>query len=135
MKKVMAILLATVAAGSALAQPSVGVAVGINPPGVYGRVNMGPLPGAALVLPEPVVIAAPAVVLPRPPIYLYVPTVYQRDWRHNCWRYGACAQPVYFVRDGWVRERYIHDHPGWDRGHREGGHRHDERGHGREHRG
>jgi hypothetical protein len=128
MKKVIAFMFAVVAAGSALAQPNVGVAVGINPPGVYGRVNIGPLPGAALVLPQPVIIAPPAVVLPRPPIYLYVAPRYQQDWRHNCWRYSACGQPVYFVRDGWVRERYIAEHPGWRGGREHGGYR-DDRGH------
>jgi hypothetical protein len=28
----------------------------------------------------------------------------------------ARNQPVYFVRDQWVRERYEHEHPGWNNG-------------------
>ena len=24
-------------------------------------------------------------------------------------------RPVYFVREDWVRTRYAHEHPGWDR--------------------
>jgi hypothetical protein len=129
MKKVMALLLAAGAAGSALAQPSVGISIGINQPGVYGRINIGDLPGSALVLPQPVIIAPPAVVLQRRPIYLYVPPAHQRDWRHYCGRYGACGQPVYFVQENWVRERYGQEHPGWDRGR---GHDDHGRGHDRD---
>jgi hypothetical protein len=43
-----------------------------------------------------------------------VPPAHQRDWRHNCSRYAACGQPVYFVRDDYYREHYVrhdrHDH-------------------------
>ena len=48
--------LAVSAIGSAVAQPSVGVSIGINQPGVYGRVNIGDVPPPALILPQPVVI-------------------------------------------------------------------------------
>ena len=57
------------------------------------------------------------------PIYLYVPEAHQRDWRHHCAAYGACGQPVYFVREQWVHDRYVqhypHDHryDHWDREH------------------
>ena len=47
------------------------------------------------------------------PIYLYVPPAHQQNWRRYCGHYHACSQPVYFVRDEWVRERYEHEHPGW----------------------
>lgn len=47
---------------------------------------------------------------------LVVPPAHQRDYRRYCGRYGACGQPVYFVREDWVRERYGREHPGWDRG-------------------
>ena len=138
MKKVMALLLAAGAVGSAMAQPSVGISIGINQPGVYGRINIGELPGAALVLPQPVVVAPPAVVVPRRPIYLYVPPEHQRDWRRYCGRYGACGQPVYFVQEDWVRDRYSQEHPGWDRGrghdeHGRGHEREGDRDHGRDH--
>ena len=67
-------------------------------------------------LPQPVLVAPPPVVVPRAPIYLYVAPYEQQNWRRYCGRYSACGQPVYFVRDDWVRARYAEHHPGWDRG-------------------
>lgn len=127
MKKIIAIVLAAGAIGSAAAQTSVGVSIGINQPGVYGRINIGDVPRPALILPQPVLIAPPRVVVPRAPIYLYVPPTHQRNWRQYCGRYEACGQPVYFVRDQWVRERYEHEHPGWNRGKQRGWDKHDKR--------
>jgi hypothetical protein len=127
MKKVVALLLLMGAIGAAVAQPSVGVSIGINQPGVWGRVSIGALPPPALVLPQPVLIAPPRVAVERQPIYLYVPPEHQQNWRRYCGRYGACGQPVYFVREDWVRERYEHEHPGWDRGRHRGWDRHDDR--------
>ena len=129
-----------VAAGAAQAQVSVGAAININVPGVYGRVDIG-APGPAFVAPpvvyeQPVIIAPSAVAIHQRPIYLYVPDAYQRDWRHHCGAYGACGQPVYFVKEQWVHDRYVqhypHDHrfDHWDREHGYGpgpdhGHEHD----------
>jgi hypothetical protein len=127
-------LLAAGAVGSVAAQPSVGVSIGINQPGVYGRIDIGDVPRPALVLPRPVLIAPPRVVVQRDPVYLYVPPSHQQNWRRYCGRYEACGQPVYFVRDQWVRERYEREHPGWDRGRKRGWdrdrHGHPGRGHG-----
>ena len=125
MKKIIALALAAGAIGSAVAQPSVGVSIGINQPGVYGRINIGDVPRPALILQQPVLIAAPRVAVQREPVYLYVPPAHQQNWRRYCGRYEACGQPVYFVRDQWVRERYERDHPGWNRGKHRGGDKHD----------
>jgi hypothetical protein len=134
MQKIIASILAAGAFGSAAAQTSVGVSIGINQPGVYGRINIGDVPPPALVLPQPVIIAPPRVVVERRPIYLYVPATHQRDWRRYCGRYEACGQPVYFVQETWVRERYEREHPGWDRGRHRGWDKHDKRDkHGRGH--
>ena len=124
-KTITALALAVGAVGAAVAQPSVGVSIGINQPAVYGRINIGDVPRPALVLPQPVIIVPPQVVVERRPIYLYVPPEHQRDWRRYCGRYGACGQPVYFVQESWVRERYEHEHPGWDRGRHRGWDKHD----------
>ena len=120
MKKLIALILATGAVGSALAQPSVGVSIGINQPGVYGRINIGDVPPPALVVQQPVMIAPPRVSYQRAPIYLYVPPYHQQNWARYCGRYNACGQPVYFVREDWVRDRYAREHPGWDRGRHRG---------------
>ncbi|MEP6874896.1 MAG: hypothetical protein ABI887_11070 [Burkholderiales bacterium] len=135
MKRLIALGLAALAIGSAQAQPQVGVSVSVHQPGVWGRINIGGLPPPALVLPQPVLISPPRVAIQREPIYLYVPPTHQQNWRRYCGRYGACGQPVYFVQDRWVRERYAEHHPGWDRGrHRGWDHRDDRgRGHGRGH--
>jgi hypothetical protein len=145
--------LVAIAAGAAQAQVSVGASVNINVPGVYGRVDIG-APGVAYVAP-PVVYAQPVVIEPTPvavqqrPIYLYVPVEHQRDWRHHCGYYHACGQPVYFVKEEWVHDRYVqhypHDHrfDHWDREHGrghdhdrdddDGDHGHGEHGHGHGH--
>jgi len=65
----------------------------------------------ALVVQQPVLIAPPRVAVPRRPIYLYVsrrpPARLGPLLRPLC----GLRQPVYFVRDSWVRERYEHEHP------------------------
>jgi hypothetical protein len=128
MKRIIALALAASATGAALAQPSIGVSIGINQPGVYGRIDIGDIPRPALVYAQPMIIAPPPVVLDRRPIYLYVPAPHQQDWRRYCGRYNACGQPVYFVQDRWVRERYEHEHPGWEHGHHNGWDKHDDDG-------
>ena len=100
----------------AQSQTRVGVSIGINQPGVYGRIDIGDVAQPALIYAQPVMIAPPPVVVNRRPIYLYVPEPHAHDWRRYCSRYNACGQPVYFVQDRWVRERYEHHHPGWERG-------------------
>jgi hypothetical protein len=113
MKKFAAVALFACACvtGSAFAQTSVGVSIGINQPGVYGRVNIGNYPQPQLVYPQPVIIAPAPVAVQRQPIYLYVPAGHQQNWSKHCARYNACGQPVYFVQEQWVRERYAHEHP------------------------
>lgn len=122
--RIIALMAAFGAVATAAAQPSVGVSIGINQPGVYGRIQIGDVPPPALVLSQPVLIAPAQVVVQRAPIYLYVPPAHQQNWGRYCGRYGACGQPVYFVRDEWVRERYEHEHPGWDRGRHRGWEKH-----------
>ena len=110
--------LAASAIGAAHAQTNVGVSIGINQPGVYGRINIGNQPPPLLVLPQPVIISQPRVVVERQPIYLYVPPVHQHEWSRYCSRYSACGQPVYFVQERWVRERYEAQHGGDNGRHR-----------------
>ena len=142
MKKSIALLLVAAATiGTAAAQPSIGVSIGINQPGVYGRINIGDVPRPALVMPQSVIIVPQRVAVERAPIYLYVPQDHQQNWRQHCGSYGACSQPVFFVRDEWVRERYEHEHPGWKNGKHKGKEKYKykekdedhERGHGNKH--
>ena len=94
-----ALLLA--AAGGAHAQAYVNATVGGElAPGVYGRINIGNAPPPPLIYAEPVIIHRPAVVVPRSPIYLYVPPGHAKNWGKHCGRYNACNQPVYFVNGG-----------------------------------
>ncbi len=120
MKFIFALALAACAVAPVLAQPNVSVSIGINQPGVYGRINIGDVPPPALWRAEPVIIQQSPVVVERQPVYLYVPPAHEQNWRRYCGRYNACGQPVYFVRDDWVRERYEHEHPEWDRGRHRG---------------
>ena len=130
-----------VAAGGAQAQTYINATVGGElAPGVYGRINIGNAPPPPLIYAEPVIIHRPAVVVPRAPIYLYVPPGHAKNWGKHCARYNACNQPVYFVQEPPPRKGPKHGHhPGrddrrWDDDHRHGGGKHDRdhgRGHGR----
>jgi len=112
------IAVAAVCAGAAvpaMAQ-NVGISIGVNQPGVYGRIDIGNAPQPLLVYPQPVIIQRPPQMVQRQPIYLYVPPTQQQNWGRYCSRYSACNQPVYFVQEQWVRERYERAHPGRGRG-------------------
>jgi hypothetical protein len=82
---------------SAQAQ-DIGVSIGINQPGFYGRVDIGNSQ-PVLLYPQPVIIAPPAYGVRPRPIYMRVPPGHAKDWKRYCARYNACHQPVYFVRD------------------------------------
>ena len=127
MKKLAVLLAAACTLGSAYAQTNVGVSIGINQPGVYGRINIGDYPQPVLFNPRPVLIA-PQPVLVSEPVYLYVPEAHRLHWARYCGRYGACGQPVHFVRERWVREQWQREHA-HDRGRHQGGDR-DGHGHG-----
>lgn len=114
MKKLLALTLATLCLSPAFAQTSVGVSIGINQPGMYGRIDLGNHPPPQVILPQPVVIMPSPVARHQQPIYLYVPPGHQKKWDKHCYRYNACGQPVYFVQESWVKERYEErrDHDG-----------------------
>jgi hypothetical protein len=132
-----ALALAAVTILPATAAPNVGVSIGIDQPGIYGRIDIGSRPPPAVVYAQPVVIAPSRVAMHQRPIYLYVPPGHQANWGRHCGRYGACGQPVYFVREQWVQEqrgrhdrhgkgrhemhgkKKGHDHNGRDRGRRD----------------
>jgi hypothetical protein len=52
-----------------------------------------------------VIVPSPVAVYQRP-VYLYVPPGHQKKWAKHCSRYAACGQPVYFVQERWVVDRY-----------------------------
>lgn len=106
MKKLVTLALAVCALAPVFAQTNVGVSIGINQPGVYGRIDIGNYPQPRVIYPQPVIIAPSPVAVYQQPIYLYVPPGHQKNWSKNCYRYNACGQPVYFVQENWVRERY-----------------------------
>ena len=141
MKKLLVLALAACALAPAFAQTSVGVSIGINQPGVYGRIDIGNYPQPLLYYPQPVVIVPGPVAVYQQPIYLYVPPGHQKNWGKHCSRYNACGQPVYFVREDWVRERYderrgyddrrddrgdYRKDKGHDKGHGKGRNKHDD---------
>jgi hypothetical protein len=111
MNKIAALALATCAfAPAAWSQTSVGVSIGIHQPGVYGRIDIGNTPPPRVIYPKPVVVVQSPVAVYQRPIYMYVPPGHQKNWNKYCNRYAACGQPVYFVQEDWVRERYDHRH-------------------------
>jgi hypothetical protein len=145
---VIAAALAAATLSPAFAGTNVGVSIGINQPGVYGRIDIGNMPPPVVVYSQPIIVAPSPVAVYQQPIYLYVPAVQQGNWGRYCGRYGACGQPVYFVRDSWVREHYEggrdyryapqyqgrggeHGHRGGDEGDRGGDHGNRGGGHGK----
>lgn len=101
---IMACLVAGVAA-----ETSVNVSIGIHQPGVYGRIDIGNAPQPVLVRPQPVIIVNQPVAVQHQPVYLYVPPGHQKHWKKHCHRYNACGEPVYFVKEQWIRDRYAHE--------------------------
>lgn len=68
-------------------------------PGVYGRVDIGSAPPPPVIYAQPMIIAPPAVAVPAAPVYMYVPPGHAKNWRKHCYRYGACGQRVYFLKN------------------------------------
>jgi hypothetical protein len=102
--KLLALLGIAAFAGSAAAA-DVGVSVTIGQPGFYGRLDIGGFPQPALIYQQPMMIQA--VPLSRPPLYLRVPPGHARNWGKYCYRYHACGERVFFVRDDWYRQEYM----------------------------
>jgi hypothetical protein len=109
--KILAILtLAAAAALPAHAGTNIGVSIGINAPGQYGRIDINNYPQPVLVMPQPVIYApAPQAAYQRA-VYLYVPPAHRANWGRYCGGYRACGQPVYFVQENWVRDEYRREH-------------------------
>ncbi len=120
MKKIATLLLSASLWASSFAQTNVGVSIGIHQPGVYGRIDIGSFPAPRVIYAQPVVIVQAPMTEIRRPIYLYVPPGHQKNWRKHCGRYNACGQPVYFVQEEWIRERYDAREDRGDRGHGKG---------------
>lgn len=131
MKKLFALAIAACTLAPAWAQTNVGVSIGINQPGVYGRIDIGAFPQPRVVYPQPVVIVQTPTAVHRQPVYLYVPPGHQKNWGKHCGRYNACGQPVYFVQEDWVRERYEerHSHDDHGKGHKGKKDKKDKHGH------
>jgi hypothetical protein len=119
-KNLIVLALAACAVAPTFAQNNVGVSIGINQPGVYGRIDIGNFPQPRIVYPQPVVIVQTPMAVYQQPVYLYVPPGHQKNWSKHCGRYNACGQPVYFVQEDWVRERYEEHRDHGDQGHGKG---------------
>ena len=89
---------------------NIGVSIGINSPGQYGRIDINNYPQPMLVYAQPIIYTPSPVAIYQRPIYLYVPQPHQVNWGRYCGGYGACGQPVYFVQETWVRDEYRREH-------------------------
>jgi hypothetical protein len=124
MKKLLVTLALVTAASAAPAfAGDVGVSISIGQPGFYGQLDIGGYGQPQVMYRQPVLVEHrnwyPA------PAYLRVPQYQYSNWRRYCGLYGACARPVYFVRDDWYRNVYA---PRYYREHGHGnayGHDHD----------
>jgi hypothetical protein len=110
MKRLALLTLAAVALLPAQAVTNVGISIGINAPGQYGRIDINNYPQPVLINQQAVIYAPSRVADYQRPIYLYVPPLQQTQWGRYCGRYSACGQPVHFVRESWVRDEYRREH-------------------------
>jgi hypothetical protein len=63
-------------------------------------VDVGTRPPPAVIYPQPVIIAQPAVIVAQQqPIYLHVPPGHAKKWDKHCYKYNACNQQVFFVKN------------------------------------
>jgi hypothetical protein len=118
MKRLSLFLAAAALSVPAWAGTDVGVSIGVNQPGFYGRVDIGRVGvQPVLVYPQPVLVAPPprVVVVPQP-IYMHVPPGHAKNWRKHCARYDACGRPVYFVQQDWYDRYYGPPHKGHGKG-------------------
>lgn len=104
-------------AGFVQAQTNVNVSVGgMIKPGVYGRVEIGTQPPPAVIYPQPVIITQPVVVVAQPvvvapaPVYMHVPPGHAKKWSKHCYKYNACGQPVYFVKNDYAQYYEAQEH-------------------------
>jgi hypothetical protein len=91
------------------ADVDVGVSIGINQPGVYGRIDIGRFPQPQVIVQRPVLIVRQAQA-PQP-VYLHVPPGHRKNWRRHCRAYNACGTPVYFVQERWYQDHVLRGEP------------------------
>jgi hypothetical protein len=89
---------------------NIGISIGINAPGQYGRIDIDNYPQPRLEYAQPIIYAPSPIAIHQRPIYLYVPQRHRDDWGRYCGGYRACGQPVYFVQETWVRDEYRREH-------------------------
>jgi hypothetical protein len=112
-----------------VAATAVGVSIGIDQPGVYGRIDIGrAMAPPMLMYPQPMVIVPTPVAVVQQPIYLRVPPAHAGDWRRHCGYYAACGQPVYFVREDWYQRHYRVEREDWHEKQHGHGHGHEKHG-------
>lgn len=84
----------------------VGVSLAIGDPNFYGRIDIGNVSRPPVIYAEPVIIERPVRYVERQPIYLRVPPGHAKHWSKHCFKYDACGQRVYFVKDSWYANEY-----------------------------
>lgn len=113
MKILVILTLAATVVSTALparAATNIGVTIGINAPGQYGRIDINNYPQPVLVMQQPIIYAPTPQAVYQRPIYLYVPVAHRANWGRYCGNYRACGQPVYFVQESWVRDEHRREH-------------------------
>ena len=119
MKTLAILALAAAAVLPAHAATNIGVSIGINAPGQYGRIDIDNYPQPVLVNPQPIIYTPSPIAAYQRPVYLYVPQAQQTNWGRYCGGYRACGQPVYFVQENWVHDEYQREHDNRN-GHKQG---------------
>ena len=88
------------------AMAQTGVSVSIGQPGFYGRIDIGDFAAPPVFVAQPVIIEREVRYVAEP-VYLRVPPGHRKNWKKHCRHYGACGQPVMFVRDEWYNREVV----------------------------
>jgi hypothetical protein len=73
----------------------------------FGRIDLPPSQRPDLINARAVQVAPTPAGAVAVPIFLHVRPGQEKRWSAHCKAYGACALPVYFVKESWYREIYL----------------------------
>ena len=104
--KIRICVLAAALLGAPAFAADVGVSIGVNSPGLFGRIDIGGYPPPQTVYARPVIVEQAPQYAQEPPLYLHVPPGHTKQWKRYCRQYDACGRQVYFVRDDWYQNVY-----------------------------
>jgi hypothetical protein len=110
MARILAVAVLVTAYPEAFAA-DVGIAKDIGQASYYGRLDITGDAYPEVIDRQPIVAAPTGPETEyRHPTYLRVRPGHIKHWLKHCGEYGACREPVLFVRDDWYQREYLRTH-------------------------